>query len=141
VPDFEKLSVREQLEVHSKKAACAECHRGIDPWGIALERYDAIGLARETTASRKKAVSSDTVLPGNHPVTGLADLKKFLLTQRREQFSHALVSKMLIYALGRDLELKDRPLVEELSKSFAQNDYRLPMLMKNIVMSPPFLSR
>ena len=141
VPDFEKLSVREQLEVHSKKAACAECHRGIDPWGIALERYDAIGLARETTATRKKAVSSDTVLPGNHPVTGLADLKKFLLTQRREQFSHALVSKMLIYALGRDLELKDRPLVEELSKSFAQNDYRLPMLMKNIVMSPPFLSR
>ena len=81
------------------------------------------------------------MLPGNHPVAGLADLKKFLLTQRREQFSHALVSKMLIYALGRDLELKDRPLVEELSKSFAQNDYRLPSLMMNIVKSQPFLSR
>jgi hypothetical protein len=141
VPNFEKLSIREQLNVHREKAACAECHRNIDPWGIALERYDAIGLTREKTATQKKPVSSDTVLPGNHPIAGLAGLKKYLLTQRRDQFAHALVSKMLIYALGRDLELKDQPLVEELSKSFAQNDYRLPALMANIVKSPPFLSR
>jgi hypothetical protein len=141
VPDFENLSIREQLKVHSKKAACADCHRSIDPWGIALERYDAIGLPREKTATQKKPVAFDTVLPGNHPVTGLAGLQKYLLTQRRGQFAHALVSKMLIYALGRDLELKDQPLVEELSKSFAENDYRLPALMENIAKSPPFLSR
>ena len=141
VPNFEKLSVREQLKVHSEKAACAECHRGIDPWGIALERYDAIGLPREKTATQKKPVASDAVLPGKHAVTGLADLQKYLLTQRRDQFAHAMVSKMLIYALGRDLELKDQPLVEELSKSFAENGYRLPALMENITKSPPFLSR
>ena len=78
---------------------------------------------------------------GNHPITGLADLQKYLLTERRDQFAHALVSKMLIYALGRDLELKDQPLVEELSKSFAKNEYRLPGLMANIARSQPFLSR
>jgi hypothetical protein len=141
VPNFEKLSIREQLKVHSNKAACAECHRSIDPWGIALERFDAIGLPREKTATQKKPVASDTVLPGNHPIAGLAGLQKYLLTQRRNQFAHALVSKILIYALGRDLELKDQPLVEELSKSFAENDYRLPALMANIVKSPPFMSR
>ena len=141
VPNFEKLSIREQLNIHREKAACAECHRNIDPWGIALERYDAIGLSREKTATQKKPVSSDTVLPGNHPVSGLADLQKHLLNERRDQFAHALVSKMLIYALGRDLEFKDQPLIEELSKSFAKNDYRLPALMANIAKSQPFLSR
>jgi hypothetical protein len=48
---------------------------------------------------------------------------------------------MLIYALGRTVELKDQPLIDELSKSFSKNDYRLPALMENIVQSPPFLSR
>ena len=141
VPNFEKLSIREQLNVHRKKAACAECHRNIDPWGIALERFDAIGLPREKTARRKKPVSSDTVLPGNHPIAGLADLQKHLLNQRRDQFAHALVTKMLIYALGRNVELKDQPLIKELSKSFAKNNYRLHALMANIVKSQPFLSR
>jgi hypothetical protein len=141
VPNFEKLSIREQLNVHREKAACAECHRNIDPWGIALERFDAIGLPREKTARRKKPVSSDTVLPGNHSIAGLPDLQKYLLNQRRDQFAHALVSKILIYALGRDVELKDQPLIEELSKSFAKNDYRLPALMANIVKSQPFMSR
>jgi hypothetical protein len=141
VPNFEKLSIREQLQVHREKAACADCHRNIDPWGIALEGFDAIGLRREKTATRKKPVSTDTVLPGKHPIAGLADLQDYLLNQRRDQFAHALVTKMLIYALGRDVELQDQPLVEELSKSFAQNDYRLPSLMMNIVKSQPFLSR
>jgi patatin-like phospholipase/acyl hydrolase len=81
------------------------------------------------------------VLPGNHPISGLADLQKFLLEVRRDQFAKALVSKMLIYALGRSLELADEPLVEELSVQFAKDDYRLYDLIKNIVMSEPFSSR
>ncbi|MFP6619720.1 MAG: DUF1592 domain-containing protein [Pirellulaceae bacterium] len=141
VPNFEKLSIREQLVLHREKEACADCHRSIDPWGIALEGYDAIGLLREKTARLKKPVSTETVLPGNHRVSGLADLQKYLLNQRRDQFAKALVSKMLIYALGRSLELGDDPLVEELSVQFAKDDYRLPGLMKNIVMSELFLSR
>jgi hypothetical protein len=141
VPDFEKLSIREQLAVHRKKEACADCHRGIDPWGIALERYDAIGLFREKTARRKKPVSSETVLPGNHEISGLADLQKYLLNQRRERFAKALASKLLTYALGRSLRLEDEPLIEELSSDFAKDDYRLPSLMAKIVTSQPFLSR
>ena len=141
VPNFEKLSIREQLKVHREKAACADCHRSIDPWGIALERYDAIGLPREKTATQKKPVSADTVLPGNHPVTGLPDLQKYLINQRSGQFAHALVSKMLIYALGRSLELTDEPVVKELSEGFVKADYRLSALMKNIIQSKPFLSR
>ena len=141
VENFEKLSVREQLEAHRNKAACADCHRSIDPWGIALESYDAIGLFREKTVRKKKPVSTETVLPGNHKVNGLEDLKKYLLNQRREQFAHALVSKMLTFALGRSLELSDELVVKELSRRFAGEDYRLSALMKNIVQSKAFLSR
>ena len=141
VPNFEKLSVREQLAVHRKKDACADCHRSIDPWGIALERYDAIGLQREKTARRKKPVSAETILPGNHEISGLADLQKYLLNERRTQFAKALVTKLLTYALGRSLKLADEPLIEELSAKFAKDDYRLSGLMENIVMSGPFLSR
>jgi hypothetical protein len=71
----------------------------------------------------------------------LADLQKFLLNERREQFAHALVSKLLTYALGRSLELEDEPLIKELSASFAKNNYRLADLMENIVTSQPFSSR
>jgi len=141
VPNFEKLSIREQMEVHREKEACADCHRNIDPWGIALERFDAIGLPREKTARRKKPVSTDTVLPGNYPAGGLGDLQKYLLTERRDQFVRALVTKIFIYALGRSVELRDSPLIEELSESFARDGYRLPSLMADIVTSQPFLSR
>ena len=141
VPNFDKLSVREQLAVHRKKEACTDCHRNIDPWGIALEEYSAIGLRREKTARGKKPVSAKTILPGNQEIAGLADLQKYLLKQRREQFARALVTKLMTYALGRSLKLPDEPLIEELATKFAKDDYRLSGLMKNIVTSQPFLSR
>ena len=141
VPNFEKLSIREQLAVHRKKEACADCHRGIDPWGIALEGYDAIGLSRQKTARRRKPVSSETVLPGNHRISGLADLQKHLLNKKHERFARALTSKLLIYALGHSLRLEDELLIEELTADFARNGYRLDGLMENIVTSRPFVSR
>ena len=141
VPNFEKLSIREQLAIHRKKEACADCHRGIDPWGIALEEYDAIGLFRGKTARGKKRVSAETVLPGGYEISGLIDLQKHLLNERRDQFARAMVSKLLTYALGRSLSLEDKFLIEKLSGDFAKNDYRLRGLMKNIVTSQPFLSR
>ncbi len=141
IAGFEKLPVREQMEFHRKKEACADCHRSIDPWGIALERFDAIGLPREKTARGRKAVSTTTVLPGNHQVAGLVDLQDHLLTERREQFVRAIVTKLYVYALGRSAMLEDSPLIEELSREFARDGYRLPSLMARIATSEPFLSR
>ena len=141
IAGFEKLPVREQMELHRKKEACADCHRSIDPWGIALERFDAIGLPREKTARGRKPVSTTTVLPGNHQVAGLAGLQDHLLTERRDQFARALVTKLYVYAMGRSALLEDGPLIEELSREFARGDYRLPFLMARIASSEAFLSR
>jgi hypothetical protein len=141
VPDFAKLTVVEQMAAHREKPSCADCHKGIDPWGIALEHFDAVGLSRERTAHGNKAISTETVLPGNHPISGVKDLQTYLLSKRRGQFSEALVAKLLTYALGRSLELEDEVAIKALSEDFAANDYRLASLMEKIVASEVFSVR
>ena len=138
VKDFEKLSLREQLEFHRKKESCNDCHRTLDPWGIALEEYSAVGLKREETTVHKKPITSDTILPGNHPVDGVEELQNFILSHRKDQFAHAICSKVLIYALGRSLTLEDEILVNELKNEFVKNRFRLSGLLKNIVLSETF---
>ena len=138
VKDFEKLSLREQLEFHRKKESCNDCHRTLDPWGIALEEYSAVGLKREKTTVHKKPITSDTILPGNHPVDGVEELQKFILSHRKDQFAHAFCSKVLTYALGRSLTLEDEILVNELKNEFVKNRFRLSGLLKNIVLSETF---
>ena len=140
VTDFEKLSLREQLEFHRKKESCNDCHRTLDPWGIALEEYSAVGLKREKTTVHKKPITSDTILPGNHPVNGVKELQKCILSHREDQFAHALCSKILVYALGRSLTLDDEILIKELKTQFKNNDYRPLSLLKNIVLSETFQS-
>jgi len=138
VKDFEKLSLHEQIEFHRKKESCNDCHRTLDPWGIALEEYSAVGLKREETTVHKKPITSDTILPGNHPVDGVEELQKFILSHRKDQFAHAFCSKVLTYALGRSLTLEDEILVNELKNEFVKNRFRLSGLLKNIVLSETF---
>ena len=140
VADFEKLSLREQLEFHRQKESCNDCHRTLDPWGIALEGYSAVGLKREKTTVHKKPITSDTILPGNHPVDGVEELQKFILSSRRDQFAHAICSKVLTYALGRSLTLEDEILVNELKDKFVKDRFRLSGLIENIVLSETFRS-
>jgi hypothetical protein len=141
VKNFDKLSLREQLEVHRQKEACNDCHRSIDPWGIALERFSALGMPRTKTKRGGKAISTETVLPGGVPIDGVEALKKYLLSDRRDQFAHALTSKMLTYALGRSMALDDEVLVEDLNKHFADSDFKLSALMEAIVTSEAFMTR
>ncbi len=147
--NFAKLTILEQMEIHRNDAACNDCHQGIDPWGIAVEGFDALGMSRtemiRPTGKRgkmeKSPVVTETVLPGGHEVDGLDELLVHLLEQRRDQFTHALTAKLLTYALGRPLELEDQPAVEELSREFAENGHRLAHLIERITLSEPFLTK
>lgn len=148
-PEFANLSIRKQMEIHRTNPACNDCHRSIDPWGIALEAYDALGKVRTKIRrpSGKKnkfdsfPVDTKTTLPGGHEIGGLDDLKAYLLNERSERFAHALVSKLLTYSLGRPLELADRTAVEGLTEEFVADGYRLPGLLERIVQSEPFLTK
>lgn len=145
--DVASLPLKEQLREHRENEACARCHRGIDPWGIALEEFDAVGLLRDRIQrkSGKKMLAFDVdaraTLPGGHEVDGLDDLKKHLLTEKREQFARTLVSRILAYALGRSLELSDHETVDTITAQFINNDYKLQKLIHLIVASDAFGSK
>lgn len=147
-PKFSKLPIREQLRIHREDLACADCHRNIDPWGQMFEAYGATGLIREEIPRKhgKKVVARHPVdstgkLPDGRELKNLEELKKYLLTERRQQFAQALTSRLLAYALGRSLEFSDEPLVEEIAKKSLKNDLRLQSLVQSIVTSEAFLTK
>lgn len=147
-PDFAKLPIREQLAIHREDPACADCHAGIDPWGQAMEAWDAVGLFREEVTrqlpKKKKLtlpVDDNATVPGGHEISGLDGLTNYLLQHRKEQFAHALVSKLTTYALGRTLEFSDEPEIEKLTEEFVANDMRLRQLIHHIVASEAFRTK
>lgn len=144
---FHKLSIREQLVIHRNREACASCHRNIDPWGIALENFDAVGLWRDDVRRKKGGifekipVIAKDKLPGGHELDGVDQLKEYLVTERKDDFAKSLVARLMTYALGRQLELGDQKAVEELAGKFASDKYRLRNLIKEMVASPPFQTK
>ncbi|MDZ4406006.1 DUF1592 domain-containing protein [Prosthecobacter sp.] len=120
------LTERQLTERHSRDERCAGCHKRIDPFGYALEGFDAIGRARKADTS--------TTLPDGTQVDGLADLRSYLLTTRRDDFLRQFCRKLLGYSLGRSVQLSDKPLIESMVKS----DHRMGTLIKMVVRSPQF---
>ncbi|MBI1313004.1 DUF1592 domain-containing protein [bacterium] len=153
--DLAKLTLKQQLEVHRSEEACRSCHAGIDPWGIPLEHFDAIGLWRERSpirvADRRRKGSTAEVeapvadaasrLPDGSDIGSSAQLKEYLLTNRREQFARAVVKRLAGYALGRSLDIGDRPAIEQLRQDFVARDFRLRQLVVALVGSELFQSK
>jgi len=120
------LTERQLIERHSRDENCMGCHKRIDPYGFALEGFDAIGRARQA--------DTKTVLPDGTTVDGLSDLRDYLLTQRRDDFTRQFCRKLLGYALGRSVQLSDKPLIEQMMMS----DLRFGTLVEHIVRSRQF---
>lgn len=161
-PDFASLSLKQKLELHREKESCASCHRNIDPWGIPLENFDAVGRWRTNVerivekteppkfkngvrVKRKKKpqtkqvpVESVSVLPSGIELDGFEDLKQHLLKHERNRFSRALVRRLFSYALGRSLELVDGEAVNLLVKAFEDSGYQLDELIVAITQSEQF---
>lgn len=143
--DASLLPLREQLNLHRENAACAHCHQRIDPWGIALEQFDAVGQIRDSILRRsgrrelRHPVDASTQLPDGTAIDGLAGLREYLVRERSEQFVRAVAVKMLTYALGRTLTLQDQAAVNELVDVLAENDNRIQSLIQGIVTSDVFL--
>ncbi len=132
------LPVREMLEMHRANAACAICHTRMDPLGLSLENFDAIGQWRATDAGRP--IDASGVLLDGTKVNGPRELRE-ALTAKKAQFAAAVTEKLLTYALGRGLAYYDAPAVRAIDRAAAADDYRWSSLVLAIVKSAPFQMR
>jgi hypothetical protein len=133
----EGLTERQMIKRHSSDMACAKCHARIDPFGFALESFDAIGRHRQKNAAGL-TIDSRTTLPDGTQIDGLSGLRDYLVEKRRDDFLRQFCRKLLGYAIGRELQLSDRPLIDEMLARLAKNDYRASVALETIVLS--FLS-
>jgi hypothetical protein len=134
------LSMREQMEQHRSNAACAVCHRAMDPLGFALENFDAIGKWRDTSGAARSPVDASGVLPDGTKFDGPAELQAMLL-KRPAQFANTVTEKLFTYALGRGLEYYDAPGVRKILQTAAPGDYRWSSIIMGIVQSDQFQMR
>jgi mono/diheme cytochrome c family protein len=131
------LTERELTQRHSSDARCAGCHRRIDPYGFALEGFDAIGRSRQKDAAGLP-IDTATALADGTPLAGLDGLRQHLLGTKRDEVVRQFCRKLLMYALGRPLLISDKPLVEDMVRTLAAHDYKVGMAIDRIVRSPQF---
>lgn len=131
------LSVRQRVEQHSSNPKCAVCHERIDPFGFALENFDAIGRWRQKDAGERPIDTRVKSLDGAE-FEGLDGLRKYLLTVRRETFVRQFCRKLLGYALGRAVQLSDEPLLDEIDAELKANGYHVSVAFEKIVGSRQF---
>jgi len=133
------LTMREAMEQHRANPVCASCHRVMDPLGLALEPFDAIGRWRTPNQTRVP-MDLTGVLPDGTVFDGPAGLKAALLAHPG-RFVTTVTEKLLTYAVGRGVEHYDAPAVRAITRAAADDGYRLTTLILGVVDSPPFRMR
>ena len=133
------LTMREAMERHRANPVCASCHRVMDPLGLALEPFDAVGR-RRTPNETRAAMDLSGALPDGTVFDGPAGLRAALLA-RPERFVTTVTEKLLTYAVGRGMEHYDAPAVRAIVRAAADDGYRLTTLVLGVVKSPPFRMR
>ena len=134
----EGLTERQLIAMHSSDAACAKCHMRIDPFGFALENYDAIGRFRTQDAAGHTIDANARLMDGK-AIDGYEGLRNYLLTDRRDTFVRQFCRKLLGYALGRSVQLSDEPLLDEIQTRLATEGYGVNRALEAIVSSRQFL--
>jgi hypothetical protein len=148
VPPFEEdagaakpKSVRERMEQHRRNPACASCHRMIDPAGLALENFDAVGAWRTRDGGTRGAlVDASGQLVDGTQINGVVELRAALLREP-ETFVRTLTEKLMTYAVGRGLTATDMPAVRTVVRDTARDQYRFSSVILEIVRSVPFQMR
>jgi hypothetical protein len=132
------LTMREATVRHRASPVCASCHARMDPIGFAMENFDAVGKWRESDAGAP--IDTSGVLPDGTQIEGLTGLKRALLASP-EQFVSAVTEKLLMYALGRNLQYYDLPAVRRIVRDSAASEFTFSALVSGIVKSAPFQMR
>jgi hypothetical protein len=134
------LTMRQRMELHRSNATCAACHRMMDPLGFALENFDGIGQWRGNMGPGTPPIDSSGVLPDGTKFDGPAGLREVLVS-KQDMFVENLTEGLLTYALGRGVEEYDRPVLRQITREAASDNYRWSSIILGIVNSTPFQMR
>ncbi len=145
MPESVVLSTKDKLALH-RKGICLDCHRDIDPWGVAMESFGATGLPRDKIL---RIVTGQKTTRKNHPlqdaaeirgqtVKGMANLKKLLREEHAEDFARGFSKSLFSFALGRPMGYREDAAIDELAKGFTESGYLMPALIHAIVLRPEF---
>lgn len=139
------LTLKQKIEHHRKLSACSGCHEKIDPWGILFEGFDATGRIRTHVNVGKDhqpvIVDASSTLPDGTQIESISALSEYLLKQREVDLTAGLVDHLMIYALGRELDILDKQEALTIESVFRSSGYRLTELTKAIVQSDAFTNR
>ena len=129
-------TLRESLKRHRADALCSSCHNRMDPLGLALENFNALGMWREKDAGQPIDAAGQLIT--GETFSNVRELKSILANQRRLDFYRCLTEKMLIYALGRGLEYYDVHAVDEIVARLEETKGKPSVLIAGIIDSAPF---
>jgi mono/diheme cytochrome c family protein len=132
-------TLRESLKAHRSAPLCSSCHNRMDPLGLALENFNALGRWRDK--ERGQPIDAAGQLISGESFSTVRELKRVLATDRRLDFYRCLTEKMMMYALGRGLEYYDVQSVDEIVGRLEKADGRPSVLLTGIVDSAPFQRR
>ncbi len=137
--ELAKMTLRETLDLHASNGMCRSCHNRMDPLGLALENFNALGRWREMD-------SNQPVEPSGKLITGekfdtIQELKRILANEHRHDYLHNMAEKLLMYALGRGLEYYDTETLDELTRRLDESGAKPSALIHGIIESAPFQQR
>ena len=130
-----KPTMREQIEMHRAQEPCATCHKIMDPIGLALENFDAIGKWRVTDDG--SAIDPSGTMVDGTKIDGVKGLRNILIGYK-PQFMRVITEKLMIYALGRGTEYYDMPEIRAIVHDADKNNDKFSSLVLGVVKSPQF---
>ena len=134
-------TLRARLEQHREKATCFACHGVMDPLGLALENFNAVGQFRANDPDTLTLIDTMGQLPDGTTITGPDDLRRALVDRPDHQFVQAFTENLLTYALGRSLDYRDMPTVRRIVRQAAADNYRFKSIVLGVVSSDAFRKR
>jgi hypothetical protein len=133
--DKQGLTLRQRLEQHRNQTGCMQCHSKIDPWGVALEEFDAGGRLKQP------AVDASSTLPDMTHVSGTNDLKRYLAEDRIDQVAFSVLKHLTTYATGRTLTYNELMYLKQDGLKLKAGGYRMQDMIRYVVNSRMFLEK
>ena len=134
------LTMKQAMEDHRKNPVCANCHKMMEPIGLALENFDGIGSYRVRYDDANVEVDSSGILFDSTTFSNTDEFRKQIL-KHEDRFVHTVISKLLTYALGRKLDYTDQPTVREIFKNATDENHTWSSLILGVIESKPFQYR